>query len=62
MEATNPHDVDQKLSFSYITLKNVVYYRVALEVLVEQAICIHVQSLSLFLSPPPPPLLQRPMR
>lgn len=50
----NPHDIDQKLSFSYITSKNVVYYRVALEVLVEQAICIHVQSCVFIFIPPSP--------
>ena len=30
--------------FHYIRSKNVVYYCVASEVLVEQGICIHVQS------------------
>ena len=32
-----------------------MYYHVALEVLVEQAICIHVQSCVFILTPPPPP-------
>ena len=43
------------LSFSYIASKNVVYYYVALEVLVERAICIHVQSCVFIFFPSPPP-------